>query len=189
MHFDISRDGQTASYSMDGTIWRNIDYKRWSSLIVKIESMIRSGVTNQMPSGMTVSEGADKIVSDDLSKMAPDKQESNKVCTELTTKIFADKMMSPTEDKHYLFNVDGTVNDNMLKKYIARDQDIKGLLCALLTSCSAVPMRPWQFGSIIFDSCDEADRNVWIVNGRFAAGKPAAKQLNLTFADTLFWFP
>ena len=174
---------------MDGAIWHNIDYQMWSTLIRNIMSMIRTAVANQMPSGMAVSDVANQFLSDDLSKMAPHKQESNKAHTALTTKIFLGKMMSPVENRHHLFNVDGTLNDKMLKNYITRDQEIKGLLCGLLTSCCAMPMRPWQFGSIVFDSCNEADRNVWIVNGRFVVGKPKAKQLNLTFADTVFWFP
>lgn len=188
-HFDISRDGQVASYSTDGIIWQHIDYRKWTSLILEIQSMIRSEVANQMPSGMAVSDLTDHVMSDDLSKTAPHKQENNKAYVDLTTNTFIETMASPTESRHHLFHGDGTVNDDMLKKYITRDQDIKGLLAALLTTCCAVPMRPWQFSSIVYDSCAEADRNIWIIDGRFVTGKPNAKQLSLVFADTLFWFP
>jgi hypothetical protein len=174
---------------MDGAIWHNINYQMWSSMILNIMSMIGTAVANQMPSSMAVSDVSNQLLSDDLSKMAPHKQENNKARTALATNTFLEKMMSPAENRHHLFNVDGTLNNEMLKKYIMRDQEIKGLLCALLTSCSAVPMRPWQFGSIVFDSCSEADRNMWIIDDRFVAGKPKAKQLHLTFADTAFWFP
>jgi hypothetical protein len=174
---------------MDGAIWHNINYQMWSSMILDIMSMIGTAVANQMPSFMAVSDVTNRLFSDDLSKMAPHKQENNKAHTAFATHTFLEKMMSPVENRHHLFNVDGTLNNEMLKKYIMRDQEIKGLLCALLTSCSAVPIRPWQFGSIVFDSCGEADRNVWIIDDRFVAGKPKAKQLHLLFADTVFWFP
>jgi hypothetical protein len=88
-------------------------------------------------------------------------------------------MMSPTKNRHHLFNMDGTLNNEILKKYIMWDQEIKGLLCTLLTSCSAIPMYPWQFGSIVFDSCSEADCNMWIIDDHFVARKPKAKQLYL----------
>jgi hypothetical protein len=188
-HFDISRDGQTASYSTDGLIWRNINYQMWSTLILNTMSMIKEAVANQMPSSMAVSDVKAQLLSDDLSKVAPHKQERNKAHMELTTNMFLQKMASSSENRHHLFNTDDTLDDEMLKKYITQDQEIKGLLCTLLTSCSAVPMRSWQFGSIVFDSCNEAGRNMWIIDGRFVVGKPAAKQLNLVFADTVSWLP
>jgi hypothetical protein len=188
-HFNISNDGQTASYSTNGEIWHDINYQQWSSLIQNLVLMIKKEVADQMPSGMAVSDVKGHLILDDLSKVAPHKQERNRVHMEHTTNMFLKKMTSLAEKRHHLFNKDETPNKKMLKKYILQDQKIKGLLSALLTSCSAVPIRPWQFGSIVFDSCDEADRNMWIVDGRFIIGKPKAKQLNLAFADTLFWFP
>ena len=187
--FDIGRDGQMASYSMDGVSWHRIDYKKWSSLVFEIISRIRRLVSDQMPNGMTVSDLAGGLISDDLSKTAPHRQPGNKLHVEANARTFLEKMKSSTEGRHRLFHVDGTVNEKMSKKYVKQDQVIKGLLCTLLAASSPVPMRSWQFGSIVYESCKESDRNVWIVDGRFVTGKPRAKQLNLAFADALFWFP
>ena len=174
---------------MDETTWHHIDYQKWSPFILHLISLIWNAVEQQMPSGMTILGVANSIVLDDLSKKAPHKQEHNKSNAEITTEVFWEKMMSPAEDKHNLFDGNGDVRDRNLKKYITQDQDIKGLLCTLLANCSAIPMCPWQFASIVFDSCTEAHRNVWIVDGRFLVGKPKAKQQNLDFADTAFRFP
>ena len=43
-HFDISRDGQVASYSVDGTTWYDINYQKWSSFILQIISVIKKKV-------------------------------------------------------------------------------------------------------------------------------------------------
>ena len=188
-HFDISRDGQTASYSTDGVIWHTIEYQQWPFLISKLISMIRSAVASQMPSGVTVSDLADRPFSDDFSKVAPHRQANNEAQVKVFTKMFQDKMMSPTEGRHFLIQADGTLDHAMWRKYIKQDQEIKGLLSALFTSSSSVTLRAFQFGSIVFDSCVGCDRNVWLVDRRFVTGKPKAKQHNLVFADTIFWFP
>jgi hypothetical protein len=164
MCFNISKDGQTVSYSKDGVTWHDINYQKWSALILEIISRIKLKIADQMPAGMTISDLTGCPMLDNLSKQAPYKQDGNKAHVELTTKEFCNKMMSPTETLHQL-------------------------ACGLLSSSNAVPLRPWQFGSILFDSNEEADRNLWIVNHRFVAGKPKAKQINLPFADTLFWLP
>jgi hypothetical protein len=174
---------------MDGTIWHKIDYQKWSSFLLQIISTIKNKIAQQMPSGMDIFEVANSITSDDFSKKAPHRQDHNKINAEIAAEIFQGKMMSPAENKHNLFDDDGTLSDRNLKKYVEQDQDIKALLCTLLAACSAVPMRPWQFASIAFDSCTAADRNLWIVDGQFVVGKPKAKQWNLDFADTAFWFP
>lgn len=188
-HFNISKDGQTLSYSTNGVIWHKINYQKWHSLILDLMEMINKEVAHQMPTGMTVSDLEGHLILDDLSKVAPYRQKRNFAHVELTTNMFSHKMASSAEKRHHLYNKDGTLDNNMIKKYILQDQKIKGLLSALLTSCSAVPIRSWQFGSIAFDSCNGVDRNMWIVDGRFVTGKPEAKQMNLAFADTMFWFP
>jgi hypothetical protein len=66
--------------------------------------------------------------------MTPHKQERNKAHMELTTNMFLQKVVSPSGNRHYLFNTDDTLYHEMLKKNIMRDQEIKG---TLLTSCSA----------------------------------------------------
>ncbi|KAI9450534.1 hypothetical protein BJY52DRAFT_1191759 [Lactarius psammicola] len=188
-HINISRDGQIATYSTNGAIWRSIDYGMWSTFIFGLISRIGEAVANQMPSGMVVSDLKGQMLSDDLSEMAPHKQEKNTAHMERTMDGFLKAMASPTESRHRLYSQGGLLNNEAVMQYVMRDQEIKGLLCALLTSCSAVPMRPWQFGSIVFDSCKDTGRNVWIVGNRFVTGKPVAKQLNVAFADTIFWLP
>ncbi|KAI9446282.1 hypothetical protein H4582DRAFT_2164376 [Lactarius indigo] len=187
-HLNISRDGQTASYSKDGVAWQSINYGMWSTLILKAMSMIKEEVDRQMPSSMAASEVKSQLCYDDLSRVAPHKQEANKAHMGLMADTFRQKMASPDESKHHLFK-GSTPDDSMLEGYVMRDQKIKGLLCTLLTSCSAVPMHPWQFGSIAFDSCHEAEQNVWVVEGCFVIGKPRAKQLDATLAATVFWLP
>ena len=189
MRFNISKDGQIVSYSKDGETWHDINYQKWSSLILEIISRTKLKIADQMPAGMTISDLTGDSMLDNLSRQAPYKQDGNKAHVELTTKEFHQKMVSPMETHHQLAHTDGTLNKEKVQKYIKNDQTIKGLLCALLSSCNAVPLRPWQFGSILFDSSEEADRNLWIVDHRFVAGKPKAKQIHLTFADTLFWLP
>jgi len=188
-HFDISRDGQTVSYFKDGVIQHTIDYQKWPFLVSELILMIRSAVANQMPSGITVTGLTDQPFPDDLSAVAPHRQANNEAQVEVFTRMFRDKMMSPIEERHFLIQADGTPDDDMCRKYIMRDQEIKGLLSTLFMSCSSITLRPFQFGSIVFDSCDGYDRNVWLVDRRFVIGKPKAKQRNLVFADTLFWFP
>ncbi|KAH9988502.1 hypothetical protein BJV77DRAFT_964397 [Russula vinacea] len=187
--FKISRDGQKTSYSMDGTTWGVIDYQKWSPFIMHIISKISDAVAQQMPNDMTICDIAESIKFDDLSKDAPHKQDGNKTKAKIIAETFEKTMMSPAEDKHTLFDKHAALSDKHFRKYLKQDQNIKGLLCTLLAICSAVPMRPWQFASILFDSCHDADRNVWLVNGRFVVGKPKAKQQNLDFVDTAFWFP
>lgn len=188
-HFNISKDGQMVSYSTNGVIWSDINYQKWHGLILNLMEEIKKEVAHQMPSGMTVSDLKGNLILDDLSKVAPYRQKKNLAHVEVTTKKFIDEMASPAEKRHHLYNKDGTLSDNMITKYILQDQKIKGLLSALLTSCSPVPIRSWQFGSIVFDSCDGVDRNVWIVDGHIVIGKPKAKQLKLAFADTIFQLP
>jgi hypothetical protein len=50
-------------------------------------------------------------------------------------------------------------------------------------------MRAFQFPSIVLDGCEGIDRNIWIIDNRFAPGRPRAKQRGIQFSDTLFWFP
>jgi hypothetical protein len=187
--FDISKDGQTVSYSVDGTSWHDIDYQKWSSFIFQIISAIKKKVAWQMSSGMTISKVASSITSNDFLKMAPYRQHHNMIEAKITAKKFQEKMESTAEANHGLFKNDGTLRGRNVEKYIERDQDIKALLCTLLVACSTVPMRPWQFASIVFNSCPATDRNLWIIDGRFVVGKPKAKQRNVDFADTAFWFP
>jgi hypothetical protein len=185
---DVSRDGQIVSYSEDGIIWRTVDIREWSSLIRSIMSNIICAVSDQLPSGIQVSDLVGHTVLDNLSKMAPHKQEHNKVWMDLAAGEFKRAMSSPTEGRHELFR-HGIYNIEKGVKYIKRDQDIKGLLSGLLAIDSGVTMRAFQFGSMVFDSCDGHDRNVWIDDSRFFLGKPLAKQRNERFAQTLFSFP
>jgi hypothetical protein len=186
--FDICRDGQAASYSKDGVIWQNINFQLWSNLVDEIMRRMEEGISKQLPSGMAISDLLDRPIVDDFSKASPHLQEQNRVWMEERAGHFRSAMFSTTERRHKLFN-NGKLDTAQVHKYITHDQEIRGLASSLLAVSSAVTMRAFQFPSIVFNSCDGFDRNLWIVNNRFVPGKPKAKQRSTAFADTLFWYP
>jgi hypothetical protein len=186
--FDINRDGQTVTYTRDGVVWHSTNFQGWSMLLQTILDRIEVLVSNQLPCGMAISDLTDHQIVDDYSKAAPHKQDQNQAWMEERMEIFKSKMLSSNEERHQLLKNGKLVPKNVYE-YIKKDQEIRGLLSALLALSSSVTMRAFQFKSIIVDSCDGFERNVWIVGNRFVAGKPKAKQLNASFADVLFWFP
>jgi hypothetical protein len=76
---------------MDGVIWHNINYQMCSPMILNIMSMFGTAAANQMPGCMEVSNISNQLVLDDLSKMAPHKQENSKGQAALATNTFLKK--------------------------------------------------------------------------------------------------
>ena len=176
------------SYTRDGSVWHSTGFQDWSKLLQTIMHRIEALVSHQLPCGMTISDLTSHQIVDDYSNASPHKQYQNQVWMKKSMEMFRSKMLSSDEKRHQLFKYGKLVSKNV-HLYIKKDQEICGLLCALLAVSSSVTMRAFQFKSIIVDSCEGFDRNVWIVGNRFVAGKPKAKQVNASFADVLFWFP
>jgi hypothetical protein len=184
----INQDGQTASYSRDGVTWQSINFQDWSTLLQTTMHKIEALVSNQLPRGMNLLDLVNCPIVDDYTKASPHLQDQNRLWMEERMQTFTSKMLCLTEDRHRLFKDDQPMAAN-IHKYIRSDQKIRGLVSTLLVACSAVTMRAFQFKSIILESCDGFDRNMWILDNRFIVGKPKAKQKKNSFADTLFWFP
>ncbi|KAF8220459.1 hypothetical protein L208DRAFT_1382651 [Tricholoma matsutake] len=53
MHFNISKDGQTVSYSKDRVTWHDINYQKWSTLILEIISRIKDKIIQSIKEGTT----------------------------------------------------------------------------------------------------------------------------------------
>ncbi|KAF8875571.1 hypothetical protein BD779DRAFT_1678175 [Infundibulicybe gibba] len=193
--FDFSRDGQLASYTRDGATWHQIDFSAWSTFIQTIISKIEDAVSNQLPTNMRISDLVNLPIVDDLTDMPPHMQLQNSEWMEDKFRTFKAAMQSPNESRHRLFANGGAVAQidhiDAVNKYVESDQAVRGLLAVLKAISSGVPLRAFQFRSVVHNISNnpEVTRNVWVVNGRFIIGKPKAKQRGVTFSDTMFWLP
>lgn len=183
-----SNDGQTAEYSHNGIIRHTVDYRKWHHTLQALTSEIMQAVSAQMPSNTSLSDFMNFTIVDDFSAEAPHRQKSNEESIMKESARFQVLMKSPT-DHHHLFQHNGSLNTCEAQLYIQNDQEIRRLLSALFACSSGVTLRPWQFGSIVFDSCEGYLRNVWVLGNRFMAAKPKAKQRNLAFGETALWLP
>lgn len=186
--FNFNRDGQTASYTRDGAIWHQVNFMRWGDLIRVLITRLSDSVSKQLPSGVNISNLVDRTVGDDLSKRSPHLQAQNTLWMKEKLDWFESLMLSPSESRHQLIQ-NGHLGTLQVSQYIKNDQEIRGILSTLFAASSAVTMRAFQFASIMLDSSEGFDRNTWMIDDRFVIGKPLAKQYNIQFAHTLFWFP
>lgn len=187
--FDISRDGQSASYSKDGLNWHTVDFRKWPHFLATIAQRLKDTILGQFPSGLVVSDLIDGPMVDDLTKLAPHRQGQNRQAMEAKLEIFKAKMLSATETRHKLLKISGELDTVRVRRYIEQDQQIRGLLSAYIAASSGVPMRAFQFASIAFDSGQGFDRNWWAHKNCFFLGKPKAKQTKIAFADILSSIP
>lgn len=187
--FDVSRNGQEAVYSDARTVKTVIRYGKWEPLIQDLMKQFADAVSQQLPSGSILADFLNGPISDDLGLSAPHKQTSNRIPLLLGFDRFNIHMMSPSESRHSLVQEDGHLCVANVAKYVLQDQLIKGILSALLTTSTAVTLRPFQFGSMVYDSSNGFSRTFWIVGGRFVFGRPRAKQHNIQFSPTVFWLP
>ncbi|KAF7965155.1 hypothetical protein HWV62_45378 [Athelia sp. TMB] len=122
--FDISRDGQAASYSKDGLSWQTIDFLKWPDLLTAIAGHLREAILAQMPSGMLASDLVDGAIADDMTKNSPHRQDQNRPSMEAKLKIFKTRMLSANEERHKLLKSSGELNDPKIHQYLERDQYI-----------------------------------------------------------------
>ena len=137
----------------------------------------------QLPEGLAFSDLLSHDVIDDLSSTPPHKQTQNSTWMSKNALVFKNCMLSPNEQQHLL------TQEEQLHVYLQHDQEIRGLIAALVATTTSVCLRPFQFKSILIGSDVKQQRNVWLLDGRFLLGKPAAKQHSISFADTLYWLP
>lgn len=72
----------------------------------------------------------------------------------------------------------------------SNDQILSRFMVAIALTCG-VPPRAFQFASLQFDQCLETDtsRGLFLIDGNLAIAKPAAKQLNRSRQDCLWFLP
>lgn len=190
--FDFKEDGQVVTYTRDGFSWKSIDFYQWSPFTLSIIKELQEEISGQLPDDLMLSDIiSNQLLRDDLSMRPFHLQEANAdwVCKSQLT--FQNKMSSTKERRHRLFSAGEQIVRSQLCHYLQKDQKIRELLVTLMSTTTAVCMRAFQFQSLIVNLTDspQLERNVWLVLGRFAIGKPKAKQRNIDFAPTLFWLP
>jgi hypothetical protein len=187
--FDFSNDGQTMRHSVDqGVNWNNVDFSLWPKLVNNLMEQIEEHISWQLPESLTISSLLTNNVMDDLSPNAPHMQTENSIWMTNNATLLKVHMLHQPEARHSLM-LNGTLQLHQVEKYLQRDQEIRGLIAALMATTTGLCLRPFQYKSIKIGSDAKNDRNIWILEGRFLFGKPAAKQLSVGFADTLFWLP
>lgn len=187
--FDFKLDGQTIQYSRDdGVQWRTVDLSRWPELVHSIMNSLEEKISMQLPNGLTPSDLLTSSVKDDLSHNPPHLQRENSSWMDNNAQELRHHMLLQTEGRHRLTS-QGVVQADRLETYLKQDQEIRGLIAALVATTTSVCLRPAQYKSINLNSGMDQERNVWLIDGRFLFGKPEAKQHSVDFADTLYWFP
>jgi hypothetical protein len=186
--FDFQHDSQTIRYSRDdGVHWYTVNFGLWSKLVGFIMDSLEEKITMQLPDSITSSELLMSSVKDNLSNNPPHLQPENNPWMKDSLQKFKRHMLLPTEEQHCLFS-QGKLEHNRLEVYLQKDQEIRGLIAALVATTTSVCLRPAQYKSINVNSPTQ-QRNIWLLDGRLLLGKPAAKQRSVDFADTLYWLP
>lgn len=182
-------DGQTLMYSPnDGIHWKAVNFSQWSTLVHTIIGTLEDKISMQLPECLTFSDLLTGTVTDDLSHAPPHRQIQNSAWMDGNAKKFKYHMLLPTEQRHHLFS-EGKLQTEQLQAYLQCDQEIRGLIAALVATTTSVCPRSFQFKSFLIGSDENQRRNVWLLNNRFILGKPTAKQRSTCFADTLYWLP
>jgi hypothetical protein len=182
-------DGQTLKHSTDeGAHWHTVNFSLWPTLVDELMKSLKAKISMQLPEGLAFSDILTHDVEDDLSHAPPHQQTQNSTWMNNNALVFKDHMLSPNEQKH-LLTLQGKIQEKQLHVYLQHDQEIRGLIAALVATTTSVCLRPFQFKSILIGSDAKQQRNVWLLDGRFLLGKPAAKQRSISFADTLYWLP
>ncbi|KAF8346247.1 hypothetical protein F5887DRAFT_1073895 [Amanita rubescens] len=187
--FDFKLDGQIIQYSRDdGIHWHTVNFGQWPELVHFIMDSLEEKITMQLPSGLAPSDLLTSSIEDDLSSNPPHLQPANSTWMNSNAQEFKNRMLSPTEGRHHLIS-QGKLQQDFLETYLQHDQEIRGLVAALVATTTSVCLRPAQYKSININSGTKQQRNIWLIDGRFLLGKPAAKQRSIDFADTLYWLP
>ncbi|KAF8665016.1 hypothetical protein AX14_006689 [Amanita brunnescens Koide BX004] len=145
-------------------------------------------ISMQLPGSLTPSDLLTSSIKDDLSSDPPHLQPENSTWMNNNAQKFKHHMLSPIEGRHHLIS-QGKLQQDFLETYLQQDQEIRGLIAALVATTTSVSLRPAQYKSININSGMKQQRNIWLIDGRFLLGKPAAKQRSMDFADTLYWLP
>jgi hypothetical protein len=184
--FDFPLDGQTIRHSSDeGTNWHTIYFSQWPSLINKLVESLEDKIAMQLPEGLEFSSLLTAPLADDLSRYPPHLQVHNNHWMVDSSQLLKRYMLSSSESQHCLTS-NGDIQQLQLNRYLQRDQEIRGLIAALVATTTSVCLRPSQFESILIGSNATQQRNIWLLYGRFVLVKPAAKQRSIHFADTLY---
>ncbi|KAN0141557.1 hypothetical protein V8E53_000019 [Lactarius tabidus] len=187
--FDCTLDGQTLMYSPDdGIHWHAVDFSQWPALVNTLIDTLKDKISMQLPECQTFLDLLTHPVIDDLSHAPPHKQIQNSSWMDHNAQQFKHHMLSSNEQRHFLTS-QGKLQKEKLQVYLQHDQEIRGLIAALVATTTSVCLRSFQFKSILIGSDANKQRNVWLLNNRFILGKPAAKQHSISFADTLYWLP
>lgn len=189
--FNFKLDGQIIQCSRDdGIHWYTVDFGRWPELVHFIIDSLEEKISMQLPGCLTPSDllPATSSIKDDLSSNSPHLQPENSPWMNNKAQEFKHRMLSPTEGRHHLIS-QGKLQQDFLATYLQQDQEIRGLIAALVATTTSVCLRPAQYKSININSGTKQQRNIWLIDGRFLLGKPAAKQRSVDFADTLYWLP
>lgn len=187
--FDFATDGQTMKHSVDeGINWNNVDFSLWPKLSNGLMQEIEDQISMQLPSSLKLSDLLTNDVMDDLTLPPPHMQTKNKGWMSANAMSLKLHLLSSSE-RHHSLMLNGKLQTDPLDVYLRRDQNIRGLIAALVATTTGLCLRPFQFKSIKIGTDTVHKRNVWLLDGRFLLGKPAAKQQSLAFAETLFWLP
>lgn len=180
------------AYTRDGCSWKSVNFYKWSLFTLSIIQELQEEISLQLPEGLILSDIiSHHMLRDDLSTRPFHLQEANTSWVCKSQQIFWDKMSSTEERRHRLFAASGEAVKHRLHRYLKQDEKIRALLVTLIATTTAVCMRAFQLQSLVVNLTEDPqlDRNIWLVSGRFAIGKPKAKQRNIDFAQTLFWLP
>jgi hypothetical protein len=184
-------DGQSFEFSAKGHGMHLVQISAMKSLTLDLLSQLTIALDELLPEGVDLSELSLNGLNDDpLSRNSFFDSPKGKEIFSSPSQRVHEALWTPGNKKHNLVTFRGKLLRKNVKVWLAKEQQVMGLILTIFYLASGIPPRAFQAAELLYRPESElASRNLLFISDLLVIAFPRAKQLNRTRQPSLWSLP